>query len=110
AGLLVHRDHAEVLRAVRRRRVDAVEWTDVDADAAAVAVVGVHDRNGALVALQHHGHVAPGVEDGLVGADDAARAAVDAERGLDEEGLLGVSADGAGGTPLLTRGAAGAVL
>src|SRR5207253_1809988 len=85
AGLLVDLDLAQVLRAVLVRRVDAVEGADVDAHPAAVAVVGVDDRDRALLALEHLGDVAPGIEDGLVGADDAARAAVDAEPGLDQE-------------------------
>src|SRR5262245_2964945 len=41
-GLLVHLDLAEVGREVLARRADAVERADVDARAAAVAVVGMH--------------------------------------------------------------------
>src|SRR5207249_12084453 len=48
AGLLVDLDLAQVLRAVLVRRVDAVEGADVDAHPAAVAVVGVDDRDRAL--------------------------------------------------------------
>src|SRR5262245_13659389 len=109
-GLLVHLDLAEVGREVLARRADAVERADVDAHAAAVAVVGMHDGDGPLLALQDLGDVAPGVEDRLVGADDAARAAVDAERGLDVVRLLGIAADRLGGTPLLARGASRAIL
>src|SRR5262249_56315534 len=85
ARLLVDLDAAEIDRAVLIRRRDAVERADVDADAAPVAVVGMDDRDGALLALQDLGHVAPRVEDRLVGADHAARTAVDAERRFDEE-------------------------
>src|SRR3989442_7000654 len=109
AGLLVDLDLAQVLRAVLVRGVDAVEGADVDAHPAAVAVVGVNDRDRALLALQHLGDVAVGVEDGLVGADDAARAAVDAEPGLDQEGLLGLARDGVRGAALLAGGPAGPV-
>src|SRR5207253_11169746 len=63
-----------------------------------------------LVALEDLGDVAPGVEDRLVGADDAAGAAVDAQRGLDEKRLLRFAADGASWAPLLASGAAGTVL
>src|SRR5207249_7724454 len=67
AGLLVDLDLTQVLRAVLARRVDAVEGADVDAHPAAVAVVGVHDRDRALLALEHLGHLAPVTEDGRVG-------------------------------------------
>src|SRR5258708_1446831 len=45
AGLLVDGDLAEELGPVLRRRVDAVEGADVDAHAAAVAVVGGDERD-----------------------------------------------------------------
>src|SRR5262245_34864749 len=93
AGLLVHLDAAQVGGHVVGRRRDAVERADVDADAAPVAVVGVHDRDRPFLALEHLRDVAVGVEDGLVGADHAAGTAVDAERGLDVVGLLRVPAD-----------------
>src|SRR5262249_11810190 len=89
---------------------DAVERADVHADAAAVAIVGVDDGDGALVPLEDLRHVAPGVEDGLVRADHPAGSAVDAERGLDVVRLLGIAADRLGGAPLLARGAARAIL
>src|SRR5262249_29873181 len=63
-----------------------------------------------LLALEHLGDVAIGVEDGLVGADDAAGAAVDAQRRLDVVRLLRIAADRLGGTPLLASGASRAVL
>src|SRR5262249_36519333 len=110
AGLLVDLDPAEIGGQVVRRRADAVERADVDAHPAAVAVVGVHDGDGALLALQHLGDVAVGVEYGLVGADDAAGAAVDAQRRLDVVRLLRIATDRLGGAPLLAGGAAGAVL
>src|SRR4030095_6352238 len=72
AGLLVDLDLAQVLRPVLVRRVDAVSGAHVDAHPAAVAVVGVDDRDRALLALEHLGDVPEGVEDGLVGADHAA--------------------------------------
>src|SRR5581483_3805296 len=65
AGLLVDDHLAEVLREIARRGAQAVERADVDADAAAVAVVGVDDRERALGALQHARHVPVGVEDRL---------------------------------------------
>src|SRR5439155_1619240 len=108
AGLLVDLDLAQVLRPVLVRGVDAVEGADVDAHPAAVAVVGMDDRDRPLLALEHLGHVAPGVENGLVGADDPACAAVDAEPGLDQKGLLELARDGTRGAALLARGAAGA--
>src|SRR5262249_60204770 len=101
---------AQVGGQVLRRRADAVERADVDADPAPVAVVGVDDRDRPLLALEHLGDVAVGVEDGLVGTDHAARAAVDAERGLDVVGLLRIAADRLGRAALLAGGATGAVL
>ena len=71
---------------------------------------GMHDGDRALRLLQDVGDVAEGVEDRFVGADDAAGAAVDAQRRLDEERQLRLTADGLGRTALLARGAAGAVL
>src|SRR5262245_20050824 len=100
-GLLVHLDLAEVGREVLVRRADAVERADVDAHAAAVAVVGMYDGDGALLPLEDLRHVAPGVEDGLVGTDHPAGPTVDAERRLDVVRLLGIAADRLGGAPLL---------
>src|SRR5262245_34152713 len=110
AGLLVHLDAAQVGRQVVGRGGDAVERADVDAHSAAVAVVGVHDRDGTLLALEHLGDVAVRVEDGLVGTDHAAGAAVDAERGLDVVRLLRVPADRLRRAALLAGSAARAVL
>src|SRR4029450_1693404 len=93
-------------RQVLGRRRDAIERADVDADAAPVAVVGMAAGDRTLLLLEHLGHGAVGVEDGLVGADDAAGTAVDAERGLDVVGLLRVAADRLGWAPLLAGGAA----
>ena len=50
------------------------------------------------------------VVDGLVGADHAARTAVDAELGVDDVEQLAIAGDGVGGAALHASGAAGAVL
>src|SRR3989441_9944935 len=107
AGLLVDLDLAQVLRAVLVRRVDAVEGAAVDAHPAAVAVVGVDDRDRALLVHEYRGDVPLGFEDGRGGADDAPGVAVDAGRGLDQDGLLGVAREGGRRAAVLARRAAG---
>src|SRR5262249_24212089 len=110
AGLLVDLDLAEVVGEVFRRRGDAIEGADVHANATPVAIVRVDDRDRPLLALEHLGYVPERVEDGLVRTDHAARPAVDAEGGLDQECLLGLAADRPRGAPLLAGGTPRAVL
>src|SRR5262245_22946202 len=110
AGLLVDLDPAQVGGEVLRRGADAVEGAHVDADAAAVAVVRMDDGERTLLALEHLGDVAVSVEDGLVGADDAACAAVAAERRLDVVRLLRIAAGPLGGAPPLPGAASRAAL
>src|SRR5271156_3242335 len=110
AGLFVDLHLAEIDRRVLGRRRDAIERADVDAHAAAVAVVGMDDGDRALGALEHVGNLAVIVHDRVVGANHAARAAIDAHRGLDVIDLFRQARDGAGRAALFARAASGAIL
>src|SRR5271170_8159110 len=110
AGLFVDLHFAEIDRRVLRRRRDAIERANVHAYAASVAIVRMDDGDRALGALEHVRHLAVIVHDRVVGADDAARAAIDAHRGFDVIDLFRQARDGAGGAALFTRTAAGAIL
>src|SRR5262249_1162169 len=63
----------------RRLHRDAVERARVDAIDAARALLELHERLGTLLGLHLLAEHADGVEDGLVGAHDAAGATVDAQ-------------------------------
>ena len=93
ARLLIDFDFAEVLRAVHRPRVDAIEGANIDAHTTAVAVVGMDNGNRPFDLLEDAGHVAIRVEDRLIGADHTAGAAVDAQSRLDVIDLPGIAAD-----------------
>src|SRR5262249_50071500 len=109
-GAFIHFDLAEVSGSVVVGWVDTIEGAHVDAHATSVAVVGMHDGNRALRLLEHVRYIAKRVEDGLVRADHAARAAVDAQRRLDVERQARLTADGFCRAPFLARRTAGTVL
>jgi len=69
----------------------------------------MHHRDRTLGALEHVGDFAVIVHDCVVGADDAAGAAIDAHRGFDVIDLFREAGDCAGRTALFTGAAAGAV-
>jgi hypothetical protein len=110
AGLFIDLHLAEIDRRVLRRRRDAIERAYVHAHAAAVAVVGMDDGDRALGALEYVGYLAVVVHDRVVGANHAARAAIDAHGGFDVIDLLRQAGDGAGGAAFFAGAAAGAIL
>src|SRR5262249_40898368 len=113
ALLVLHDGHglrdAAHARQHRRRLLhgDAVEGAAVDAVHAARALLQLHEGLGPCLRLDLLAQHAHRVEDGVVGAHDTARAAVDAQRGVDVIHLLLDAVDGRRGTAALAGAAAG---
>jgi hypothetical protein len=85
--------------------IQRIERTNIDTNPTSVAVIRMHDGYRSLGLLQNLGHVPERVENGFIGADYAASAAIDAHRSLDQIRFFRIARNSSGRASLLAGAA-----